>query len=409
MVKVSPSKCCSNSLRISFLPAQLAGPASPLPFTSCHMATVTSADPEHAVFPSQKYSSTTAPPHTSLSTQHIQSQTLEAAKDVAFGSTAGIIGKFVEYPFDTIKVRLQAESTTSSKSHRLHGPLDAFAAAWRSSEGPFKSLYRGISAPLFGAAVETSSLFFSYRIAQDIMITTVPSFRTLETKDGDAKAKLPFSALLLAGAASGAFTSLLLTPIELIKCKMQVSLPPSHLASDPGYPTSKPLGPMQLIKLVFKSQGLLGFWHGQLGTLIRETGGSAAWFGSYEGAKILFEQYNNSAQLRWNEKHRMTPETHTHSTPSTSFSQQLLAGAAAGVSYNFFFYPADTIKSRMQTEEAAIAGSRQTTFLKTGKQLWNQQGLKGFYRGCGITVFRAAPSSAIIFSIYEELRRVFGS
>src|SRR6266516_6719955 len=95
----------------------------------------------------------------------IQSQGVEAFKDVTFGSTAGILAKFVEYPFDTVKVRLQSQSTSPLSTSRLHGPLDAFAAAWRSPDGPIKNLYRGISAPLAGAAIETSSLFFSYRVA----------------------------------------------------------------------------------------------------------------------------------------------------------------------------------------------------------------------------------------------------
>jgi mitochondrial ornithine carrier protein len=371
-----------------------------------------SAHPQHPIFPS--HDSRISAPSTlqSRPVHEMQNQALEAVKDIVFGSTAGIVGKFIEYPFDTIKVRLQSQSTTHVSSSRLHGPLDAFAAAWRSSEGPLKSLYRGISAPLFGAAVETSSLFFSYRIAQDILVANLPSTRALETQSGsDAKAKLPFSALLVAGAASGAFTSFLLTPIELIKCKMQVPLSPSHLTSIHGYATSKPPGPLQLMRLVFRSQGLLGFWHGQLGTLIRETGGSASWFGSYEGVKILFEQYNTATSSSHHALPSIISEPSISSIPSsssTSVPQQLLAGAIAGISYNFFFYPADTIKSRMQTEEAVLSGSRQTTFLKTGRELWNQQGLKGFYRGCGITVFRAAPSSAIIFGIYEKLRRVFG-
>lgn len=345
------------------------------------------------------------PSHTPLPTSQTQSQALEAAKDIAFGSTAGILSKYFEYPFDTVKVRLQSQSACPARPGRVGGPVDAFALAWRSPEGPLKNLYRGISVPLLGAAVETSSLFFSYRIAQDILVATSTSLSSQEEQPGDGRARLPFSALLVAGAASGAFTSLLLTPIELIKCKMQVPLHSSHLASGAVYAKTKPPGALQLIRLVFKSHGLLGFWHGQLGTLIRETGGNAAWFGSYEGVKILFEQYNE-AKFRSRVEH-MT-EAQAYGRSPTSIPQQLLAGAAAGISYNFFFYPADTVKSRMQTEEAAVAGSRQTTFFKAGKELWKQQGLRGFYRGCGTTVFRAGPSSAIIFGTYEALRTAFG-
>ena len=89
-------------------------------------------------------------------------------------------------------------------------------------------------------------------------------------------------------------------------------------------------------------------------------------------------------------------------------SDQMLAGAAAGMSYNFIFYPADTIKSRMQTEEVVADAGARRTFWSTGQALWKQHGLRGLYRGCGITVARSAPSSAFIFTIYEALRKAFG-
>ena len=261
---------------------------------------------------------------------------------------------------------------------RYAGPLDCFRQAFR-TEG-IRGLYRGISAPLFGAAVETSSLFFSYRVAQNALQATV--FRSKES------ISLPLGALVLCGAASGAFTSLLLTPIELVKCQMQVPLSASTLRGP---------GPLSIIASVFRRNGIFGFWRGQLGTLIRETGGSAAWFGSYEGVSALFRRYS----------YPKPPQSATNAT--LSLWQQMFAGAIAGVSYNFLFYPADTIKSRMQTEEISTSSSSgRRTFGAVGAALWRQQGLKGLYQGCGITVMRAAPSSAFIFAIYEGLRGWWG-
>jgi len=312
------------------------------------------------------------------SSTKIDSQGIEALKDIVFGSTAGILGKYIEYPFDTVKVRLQSQRNVPGVQ-RLNGPLDAFKQALHAPEGPVRSLYRGVSAPLVGAAVETSSLFFSYRLAQDAYINFSPSLRKEKETHPHAKIELPFTALLLCGAVSGSFTSLALTPIELVKCKMQV----------PGTATQRSIS--SIISTIFATQGFRGFWHGQLGTLIRETGGSAAWFGSYEATKIFFRKFDTSIDK----------------IDDVKIWQQMLGGAAAGMSYNFVFYPADTIKSRMQTEEASLAKGR-STFLGVGRELWHQHGLKGFYRGCGITVFRAAPSSAIIFTIYEALRKSFG-
>lgn len=90
----------------------------------------------------------------------VQEQGKEAAKDIAFGSIAGIVGKFIEYPFDTVKVRLQSQPDGLPPQYK--GPLDCFRQSWR-ADG-ILGLYRGISAPLVGAAVETSSLFFSVRL-----------------------------------------------------------------------------------------------------------------------------------------------------------------------------------------------------------------------------------------------------
>ena len=244
--------------------------------------------------------------------------------------------------------------------------------------------------------METSSLFFSYRIAQDVLLTVTNNLRD----DGYIESKLSLGGLAACGAASGAFTSLLLTPIELVKCQMQVPPLASTIVE-----SSRP-GIVAVISSIFRHQGLFGFWHGQLGTLIRETGGSASWFGSYEGVSEAFR--------RWNIR-RLEP----YSPPSMDRQplqiwQQLLAGAAAGVSYNFVFFPADTIKSRMQTENinpvdmTGKGNAKRETFWENGKALWKQQGIRGMYRGCGITVARSAPSSAIIFAVYEGLRTKLG-
>lgn len=247
-----------------------------------------------------------------------------------------------------------------------------------------------MSAPLVGAAIETSSLFFSYRIAQEAIRSTRPV-----PEDGSP---LSPEALTVCGAASGAFTSLLLTPIELVKCQMQVPSSTSLLRIQK---------PLPIISSIFRHYGIFGFWHGHLGTLIRETGGSAAWFGVYEAVSAFFRQRNERAQS--------SARPHLHKLP---LWQQMLAGASGGVAYTLACFPADTIKSRMQTENmptslgtrgaagAGSSGGRQK-FWASGLSLWRQQGMKGLYRGCGITVAKSAPSSGFIFAVYDALSRAF--
>lgn len=319
------------------------------------------------------------PSKASTAAVQASNQGLEALKDIAYGSVAGIVGKIVEYPFDTVKVRLQSQP--DHLPLRYTGPLDCFRQSIQ--QDGFRGLYRGVSAPLFGAAAETACLFWTYRLAQDLLRATALPGTTIQDQ-------LPLRVLVTAGAMSGGVTSIVLTPIELVKCRMQVPLQSSldpTLGSRAGL-ASKSLGPLAVIRDVYSREGLRGFWRGQLGTLLRETGGSAAWFGSYETLSLYFK-----SRLAYPEK------------DSLPIWQQMASGAIAGMNYNFIFFPADTIKSKIQTGELTNV---KPTFTNVGKEIWKAHGLKGLYRGCGITVARSAPSSALIFTIYESLRKAFG-
>lgn len=303
------------------------------------------------------------------------------------------MGKYIEYPFDTVKVRLQSQPNTPDLLYK--GPLDCFRQSIQ-ADGPL-ALYRGISAPLVGAALENSSLFFFERIGRETLFKT--GFCSRDEP-------MPLPALWLTGAFSGVFTSFVLTPVELVKCKIQVPAEEAVTTTTTAATTTTtnttttkraPLRPMAVIRDVYRQEGLKGFWHGQMGTLIREAGGCAAWFGSKETTSNFF--------LRGNLKKAQTQaERDAVLANPLPLWQQAVAGASAGVSYNFLFYPADTVKSRMQT--TPLGGTlAKRSFLAEAAALWKQAGLQGLYRGCGITCLRSAPSSAFIFMVYDGLKK----
>lgn len=289
------------------------------------------------------------------------------------------MGKYAEYPFDTVKVRLQSQP--DNLPLRYKGPLDCFQQSLK-ADG-ILGLYRGISAPLVGAALETSSLFFFERIGRDTVYNL-----GICPRDNP----LPLSALWLTGAFSGVFTSFVLTPVELVKCKIQV---PAVVDGR----TAPSLRPASVIRDIYRHHGVIGFWHGQLPTLIREAGGCAAWFGSKETATQMFRRANSKAATTEAERKVLAEMP-------LPLWQQAVAGASAGMSYNFLFFPADTIKSRMQTTAVGTSVKDQT-FWSEAAALWKQHGIRGLYRGCGITVLRSGPSSAFIFMVYDGLKHYF--
>lgn len=200
------------------------------------------------------------------------------------------------------------------------------------------------------------------------------------------------------------------TPIELVKCKMQVqmlmtptlavdALPLGGSAAAVLPPSSSPFqklpGPIAVLTSVVRSGGLRGLWLGHTGTLIRETGGGAAWFGSKElVSRLLLARRHAEGSIKQELK----------------VWESAVSGAAAGVSYNLALFPADTVKSAMQTEaelRPRPRGEPGATFAGTFRAMYKAQGWKGLYAGCGITVARAVPSSALIFIIYDGLNKHF--
>ena len=241
------------------------------------------------------------------------------------------------------------------------------------------------------------------------------------------------------------------TPIELIKCRMQVqmltregAIPPTSIpgvtstltSAAAGTATSKPSptttgtpassagpsssnrpfstssitrqihaprpalsppsGPFALVLDTVRKGGLRGLWLGQTGTLFRETGGSAAWFGAYETSTRLWL------------KHYHHPTNPGATKADLTTLQLMLSGALAGVSYNVILFPADSVKSSMQTWAELNPGAARVSFGATAKNIWKTRGLRGLYAGCGLTCLRSGPSSAMIFLIYQRLEQNFG-
>ncbi|KAJ7695458.1 mitochondrial carrier [Mycena rosella] len=343
-------------------------------------------------------------------------------KEVVIGSFAGIVSEVIEYPADLAKVRLQAQLLTppADERQRFKGPVDCLKQTWK-HEG-FRGLYRGLPAPIAGSMVETAALFLSYSYFQNLIRNYAPT----------PSSQLTIPQLGLAAAGAGFVTSFILTPIELVKCKMQVQLmntstsarvPPIHVvpksvaalvrapsttAASPIFdhilgsaPSSAraPPGLVAIVRATIASHGIRGLWLGHTGTILRETGGTASWFAVKEWvASALLDR-------------RLGP-----SRPNNNLLpwESAVAGAISGAACVLALYPADTVKSAMQTEEELLshrAGAHKlapASFYRTFRKMYTMHGVRGLYAGCGMTVLRAVPSSGIVFVVYDGLSAWIG-
>lgn len=337
---------------------------------------------------------------------------------------------------DLIKVRLQTQPFTDPgpgggrpQGTLYSGAFDAFRATLR-KEGVV-GLYRGLSMPVLGATLENASLFFTYNFVQgeirrwngsasgsaylkESLHRQQQSTGSTSSLELDSASPLSLPQLSIAAAIAGSVTSFVLTPVELIKCRMQVqmvsieadilareaaatkrgvvstiSIPEALASARRSLP-----GAVPLFLETIRTQGIRGLWLGQTGTLLRETGGGTAWFLGFEATSRYFLSRVKKADGSIPTKADL---------PSW---QLILAGAMAGVSYNVILFPADSVKSTIQTEvELAPKGTKPSSFLPTLKRIWTTRGLRGLYAGCGITCLRSGPSSALIFLLYNRLEQ----
>ena len=118
------------------------------------------------------------------------------------GMVAGFVCKLIEYPLDTVKVQVQTQSANGPQL----SPLQMLSKTVR--ETGAMSLYRGLPSPLVGSMAENSVLFSSYSFAGRCI-----------SKDPENQ---PFGQKLVCGMFSGFCVAKVLTPVELVKCQMQV-------------------------------------------------------------------------------------------------------------------------------------------------------------------------------------------
>ena len=222
--------------------------------------------------------------------------------------------------------------------------------------------YRGLSSPVIGAAFEAAVLFSSFGQMTYLLTGTKLS------------ENMSMPQVLLSGAASGFAVAHVLTPVELVKCKIQVQTK--------GYSGPVYRGPLHCAYSIVKSEGLMALYHGYQATVFREIPGNIAWFGAYE---FVIRALTPPGQKR-------------ESLPSY---YPAIAGALGGMGYWLSMFPIDTVKSRIQSGVGAAGGSFSGVFMK----ILTSEGLRGLYAGMGVTLARALPSNALIFTVYEQVSR----
>lgn len=195
---------------------------------------------------------------------------------------------------------------------------------------------------------------------------------------------------------------------------------------------------------LYQQGGVKTFFRGNGLNIIKIAPESAIKFYTYETSKSFIVHHMPSMTVQ--HYHPPSPNT-THSSPvyvpEIATSGRFLAGGIAGLVSQFSIYPLETIKTRIMsstvkakaqkvaaaqassaspssttsasasssltsttsaTGPASTAAKQKTCIRSVAREMWQQAGLRGFYRGLGPSLVGIFPYAAIDLSVFETLK-----
>lgn len=258
-------------------------------------------------------------------------------RTVLTAGTASLVSTAASFPFDSVKSRLQVRDYPS---------IWECAKSVVREEG-FRGFFRGVTIPLITISfVRTSSFSIYYN-------TKLKLHKKGVFADQD---RLIHTAL--SGAAGGATSGVIIScgsaPFELVKVQRQLEY---LIAVQKGLVSGVPTGPGGTRTFVpqsgFKAAaniyqnfgGIKGFYTGFPLHMMRDTLGTALYFGFYDSIRKLVFRHSKKTDST------STPSIYGIPGPMVSF----LSGSAAGILSWLIVYPVDLIKTKVQRD--ALAGN----------------------------------------------------
>jgi solute carrier family 25 protein 34/35 len=191
-----------------------------------------------------------------------------------------------------------------------------------------------------------------------------------------ARGSAPLYKRMLAGMTSGAIAALVCNPIELVKTRQQA-----------GHGGDKFSGPIDGLRKLHASEGVVGMWRGTGVSMIRSAAVTGPHLTTYTGVKDLFVRkgWLNDA-----------PPLHILAS---------LAGGLTGILCN---HPIDLIRNRLYDQPVAADGRglHYTGAVDCARKLVRAEGAAALYRGFMAHYIRVGPHYVITFTILEQLKRI---
>ena len=296
------------------------------------------------------------------------------------GLTTGCFSAILLQPADLLKTRVQ-QSRSTSLLITFRGIL--------ASQNSLKELWRGTVPSVIRTGLG-SALYFSSLNAlrqhvarSNILISSglVEAVRDNTQYSSSSLPRLSNTANLTAGAIARASAGLIMMPITVIKVRYESTMYSYNSVWGAG-------------RAILKTEGIKGLFSGFGATAVRDA--------PYAGLYVLFYEQSKRRLSRLREVAPLKDQLHssTGMKSSTSVSINFVSGVLAAGVATAVTNPFDAVKTRLQL----MPGQYGNIFNATRRML-TEEGFRSLFDGLGLRMGRKAISSALAWTLYEELVR----
>jgi len=289
------------------------------------------------------------------------------------GSISGAANLAVGHPFDTIKVRLQTQSSGAFK-----GPIDCLRKLIV-GEG-ILGLYKGVTPPLLTKGAIHAMLFGVYS-------NSMQYFQGRKAVKGE---RVDLRHCLASGAVAGWATVPLVTPIDQVKAYLQVQYKTSI--------TTKFRGVIDCTRTIVASRGVFGGLYRYTGPTALEMTCMGPYYAGYEISRRFLEGEPFSTAISSHKK---------SAKPSFKPFSAFMAGGIAGMFFWLPAFPIETVKFRLMTQP--LESPRYHGFVHCAQSLLREEGFLALWRGFAPAILRNWPANGVTFLTFEIATRTLSS
>lgn len=285
-----------------------------------------------------------------IGTNSGKSKTLSALEVCLCGAFATIIGDFVMYPVDTLKIIQQAADTTV-------GAVEAIKLIMARG-GPL-AFYQGVAPYLVADGISGAIKFATFEVSKKFLEDRVPE---------------KYHSIINFVCAAGAMIacSITLVPGEVIKTRLQAGTA---------------LSLAETIKQLLKSKGFKGLYAGYCATLVRDVPYTILELGLYENVKKFIKTLKKGDI----KESRLTQK------------DELLAAAFTGGVAAFLTTPLDVIQTKLIIQVGT--GIKYKGVFDAFTSIYQADGIGPLFYGAGARVAWLIPFTTIYLGIYELAKK----